>query len=438
MPSTFPLFLRPFLALVVASFALPPFVFAADHTGMEEPPMLETSLSIDAVLREVRTNNPQLRSGRARLDATNERLPQASAWEDPRIGLDVERSNRRLNSYNDAEWSVSQTIPVQGKIAQRKQVAKAEIAGADAALRQVEFELEMRARVSYYRLATAEAQLAVNRRNQTVMRQIVEVTRAKYEAGRLRQADVFMAETELVKMEEARVDLLRAYTEAQTALNNVMNVPPQTPLGHATLPEFVPSTISLESMQAMALAHRPQLRAAESRIASAQARATLAERDRYPDPEFRVEARQYNGSGLYNIHEYDTGVFISLPWTNGAKYRAAIREARKMVEAEQHERKALETETMGMVRDLWQRLQTFQHHVELFRGRLVPLARQTIEATRASYESDRATLPELLAAQHTAQEVEAMLNEHLNDYFEAAAELIPLVGSSMAPAPVTP
>jgi outer membrane protein TolC len=407
------------------------------HSDMERREQTVESISIETILNEVRINNLELRAARARAEAKKERLPQAAAWDDPRFGVDIERSNRRLLSYNDAEWMVSQSIPVNGKVAQRKEAASAEIATANAALHQIELDLEMRARTAYYRLANAEAQLAINTRNQSVMRQIVEVTRAKYESGRLRQADAFLAETELVKMEEARVDLMRAYSEAQTALNTLMNHAPQAALGHASLPDFAPAKATLETMQNMALAHRPQLAAADSRIAAAKARVALAERDRYPDPEFRIEARQFNGSALYNLHEYDTGIFISLPWANGAKYRAAIREAKRIAEAEQHDRKAIETETVGMVRDTWQRVQTSQHHVELFRDRLLPLARQTIDATRSSYEADRATLLELLNAQHTAQDVESMLNDHLTDYFVAQAEFIPLTGESV-PAPVQP
>ena len=218
-----------------------------------------------------------------------------------------------------------------------------------------------------------------------------------------------------------------------------MNHPPQAPLGHATLPEFAPMDVSLESLQGRALTHRPQLAAADARIAAAQARVSLAERDRYPDPEIRVEARQFNGSALYNLHEFDTGVFISVPWANGGKYRAAIREAKKMAESETEDRKALEIETSAMVRDVWQRLETYRHHVELFHDRLLPLARQTVDAMRTSYEADRATLPEVLAAERTARETEGMFYDHLAEYFSARAELIPLTATSAwPPAPAQP
>jgi outer membrane protein TolC len=404
------------------------------HQGMAGPVLTAEPLQIEAVVAEIRGNNPQLRAARSRVEAARERLPQAKAWDDPRVGVDLERTNRRLLSYNDAEWSVSQTLPVTGKIARRKQVASAEITVAEAAVRQIELELEARARASYFKLANAEAQLGVNLRTQALLRQLIEVTRAKYESGRQRQSDVLMAETEFARLQEARVDQLRDYSEAQTALNTLMNRAPQTLLGHAALPEFSPTTVSLESLQARAAMHRPQLAAADSRIAVAQARVALAERERFPEPELRVEARQFNGTALYNMREYDTGVFIALPWVNGGKYRAAIREAKRTAEAEQHERRGLESETAGMVRDAWQRLQTFQHHVELFRDRLLPLARQTIDATRSSYEADRATLPEVLTAERTAQDVESMYYHHLAEYFAARAELVPLVGVFDLPA----
>ena len=325
-----------------------------------------------------------------------------------------------------------------GKPARRKAVVTAEIAVAEAALHQLELDLEMRAQTHYYRLANAQEQLDVNARNIALLRQLIEVTRAKYESGRQRQADVLMVETELARLEEVRVDELRGYTEAQTALNALMNRSPDTPLGRAALPELKSTDLALATLQEHAAAHRPQLAEADSRIAAAQARVALAERERYPDPEVRVEARQFNGDAIYNIREYDTGIFITLPWVNGRKYRAAIREAQRMVDAERHDRAALATETAAMVRDVWQRLQTFRHHVELFRDRLLPLARQSVDALRTSYESDRATLPEVLTAQQTVQEVEAMFYHHLTEYFVARSELIPLVGSSTLALPPSP
>src|SRR5438132_1596002 len=118
---------------------------------MPGPVLDPAPLQIEAVLAEIRANHPQLHAARSRVEAARERLPQAAAWEDPRVGVDIERRNRRLLSYNDAEWSVSQAIPVTGKIIHRKEAAAADVAVADAVIRQLDLEFEARARGNYFK-----------------------------------------------------------------------------------------------------------------------------------------------------------------------------------------------------------------------------------------------------------------------------------------------
>jgi len=59
---------------------------------------------------------------------------------------------------------------------------------------------------------------------------------------------------------------------------------------------------------------------------------------------------------------------------------------------------------------------------------VVPLARQSIESTRISYTNDKATFLELIAAQRTLQEVEAMAQQHATDYAIAVAEFEAMTG----------
>jgi outer membrane protein TolC len=84
-----------------------------------------------------------------------------------------------------------------------------------------------------------------------------------------------------------------------------------------------------------------------------------------------------------------------------------------------------------MVRNQLKRIETLHHHYELFHGKLAPLAWQTVESKRLSYESDKATLLDLLTAQRTAQETESAMEQHLTDYLTARAELEGMLGTSM-------
>jgi outer membrane protein TolC len=386
-------------------------------------------LSLEQVVNEVSSNNSSLKAARANWEAMKQRIPQARAWEDLRGGVDVERrGTTRLDTFTDNEWMVAQELPLSGKNRKRGQVAVAEAAAAFEEYRRRELELTARARAACYRLANAYEQLAVNRKNEELLKQFLGISRAKYEVGKQSQADVLVAETDLGKLLETRYDVERQISEEQSRLNVLMNRPAQAPLGRPAGLAFFPIELSLDHLQAMALAHRPELLAAQRKIEAAQARVDLAKREWIPDPEIRVEARQFNGNGG-GIQEYDTGLFFKIPWLNRKKYKAAIAEAQSMKESAEHELEALRKETLGMVRDQLKKIETFHHHTELFRDRIVPLAQQAVKANQAAYETDKAGFLDLIVAQRTALDAESMYWSHLTDYLVAVAELEPSVGA---------
>jgi outer membrane protein, heavy metal efflux system len=385
-------------------------------------------LTLDSVLRAVLLANPNVKAARANWQAMEARVAQERAWADPRVGVDVERSGTtRAFTFTDNEWMVSQELPLSGKNRKRGQAARAEAEGALAQADRRRLEVIRDTRAAFYNLLNAQAQLDLNARNAALLGQFAQITRIKYEAGTRMQADVFMAETEALKNEEARRDLEQRLVEAQSRLNVLMNQRPDVPLARAIAPEVPELSFEAAKIEMDALRHRPELRVAGYKILAAKARQDLAKRAWIPDPELRVEARQLNGGGA-RIQEYDTGIFFSFPWFNRGKYKAGVEEARKNRESAEYELAALENETRGIVREELKKIETLHHHYTLFRDKLVPLARQTVEATRISYNGDKATFLELITAQRTLQEVEGMSQQHLTDYWIAVAEFEAMTG----------
>src|SRR5438094_10582386 len=122
------------------------------------------------------------------------------------------------------------------------------------------------------------------------------------------------------------------------------------------------------------------------KLDAAEARLNEARRGWVPDPSLKVEASRYNDAGE-PVSEVMAGVSINLPWFNRRKYKAAIEEAKQMKAASEFELESAQKETLGLVRDALQKVETFHHHVELIRDRTVPLARHNITATRSPYQS---------------------------------------------------
>jgi outer membrane protein, heavy metal efflux system len=385
-------------------------------------------LTLSAVIAEVLAKHPALKASRAEAEAKQARARQEGAWADPRVGVDVERSDTtRFFTYTDNEWMVAQELPLSGKNRRRAKAASAEAEAALAETERRRLNLARDAAVAFHNLANAHTQLELNSRNAALLQQFVEISRIKHEAGARMQADVIMAESEMLKNQEVRRDLEQKLAEGQFRLNVLMGRHPSSPLGKAVPSELVPPPFEADALEGYALQHRPELRAASQRIAAARARQDLAKRAWIPDPELRVEARQFNGSGA-RIQEYDTGIFFNFPWFNRGKYRAGIEEAKKSRESAEYDLGALENETRGLVREHLKRIETLHHHYVLFRDKVAPLSRQSIEATRIGYSNDKATFLELITAQRTLQEVEAMTQQHLTDYLIALAEFQAMTG----------
>jgi cobalt-zinc-cadmium efflux system outer membrane protein len=156
----------------------------------------------------------------------------------------------------------------------------------------------------------------------------------------------------------------------------------------------------------------------------------LAKRQWIPDPAISLEAQRYNGASQA-VSEVDAGISFTVPWLNGKKYRAAEREAQSEAEATQQALEGAQTDALGMLRDQLEKIETFHHHIELFRERLTPKTRQIVESNRAGYESGKTSFLDLVMAQRNVREVESMARQHLADYQMALAELEGLVGADL-------
>ncbi|MDB6020688.1 MAG: czcC, partial [Pedosphaera sp.] len=144
------------------------------------------TLSLAVVVSEVLSNNPSLKAARANWEAMKERIPQARAWEDPRAGVDVNIDRFVAvpqNSFTDQKFTVEQTVPIAGKNRLRGDAAGAEAVNALEEFRRRELDAVAKARMTYHRLANAYVQLEVNRKNASLLKQFVEISRAKYETG---------------------------------------------------------------------------------------------------------------------------------------------------------------------------------------------------------------------------------------------------------------
>jgi outer membrane protein, heavy metal efflux system len=397
--------------------------FRTAQAGDNDSTLRQDRLSLDEVTNVVLANNPAIKAAQEKWQAMKARVPQAAAWEDLRAQA-RSRAARYVsippNAFTDQSFVLQQEVPISGKNLSRARAATAEAGAAFEDFRRTELDVLSRARAAFHRLANEYAQLEVNQRNVDLLNQFTEVNRQRYEVGNASQADA-------AKLLEAQSDIFRRISDAQSRLNVLMNRPAQSPLAEPSQIPFQPPHFSLQALQAVALSARPEMQRAQNRVEAERFRVELANRQWFPDPTLDVQAQRYNEAGQA-VSELDVGVSIGLPFLNPRKYSATVTEARRNFESAQHELEATRTETLGLVRDQLKKIETAAHHYELYRDKILPLARQAVQSNRVAYETSSANFLELITAQRVLQDVESAHVNHLADYQVAVAELNAIVG----------
>lgn len=399
-------------------------------TGLLGAPVLSVAdtLSESKVINTVLRDNPAIKAARARWLARRQRVPQERAWDDPLVGTDFQRlGTTRFTTFSDVEYMIVQSVPVSGKNLSRGRVASAEAEAAFEELRRAELDALRRARTAWFALANAYAQLDITHENQELLRQFAEISRVKYEAGLQSQSDVLLAQTDLARLSETEANLNREITIRQAELNVLMDRPASAALARPPAIVFRALELSPQTVEMLSLASRPEVLQAQKLVDAGKARLQLAHRQWFPDPQVQIRAREFKDSGSA-IQDYDTGVFFNVPWVNFRKYSAGVSEARNGVEQAQRDLEGARVEVLGLVRSQQQRIDTAASNYGLFQNKIVPLAKQAVEATRAGYESDKSSFLDLITARRNFFDAQSAALNNLAEHETAIAELRAIIG----------
>jgi outer membrane protein, heavy metal efflux system len=425
---SFPLFLFRLLPVFLAGFAR-----SADRAD----PTDSGSFTLASISNEALRNNPSITAALSRWAAMKARVPQAAAWDDPRVSADFNAArfvSVPPNAFMDQAVTLEQMIPISGKNRVRSRIAGAEALAAFEAVRRQQLDVISKVRASYLRLLNKYALLDLNQKNIASLRQIADVARSRYETGIESATDVLLAETEASKLQETRRDLERMISDEKSQLNILMDRDAFTPLGIPRKETIRRMDLPLIQLRARMLAQRPEVRSAQAQVEAEKEKVQLTGREWIPDPAISVQAQRYNAT-QHITSEFNTGISFSIPWVNYGKYSAGTKEAQSNLAAAQAELDRVQKESLGLLRDQLQKIETTHHHAELFQKELLSQAEKAFAASRSAYESGKGGFSDWITAQRLLRDTQATILNHLTDYQIAIAELEGIVGAEVRPTP---
>ncbi|CAN5743906.1 hypothetical protein BH09VER1_BH09VER1_11040 [soil metagenome] len=394
-------------------------------------------LSLQAAQNEALRNNPSIKAALSRWAAMKTRVAQESAWSDARVSFDTKAArfvDIAPNAFMDQAVSVEQIIPVSGKNLVRARIAAAEALASFEDVRRRQLAVVTEVRTAYARLANGYAQLELNQANLASLQQAAKAIRSGYEAGTRTASESLMADTDASRLEEAQDDITRRIADEKSRLNVLLNRDAFLPLITAAANQTKPADLSLPQLRSLMQGQRPEIRSALAQIEAERQRVQLARREWIPDPAISVQGQRYNDSNQA-LSEIDTGVSFSIPWGNPKKYSAHTQEAKNNLAARQAELDQAQKESLGLLREQLQKIETTHHHLILYQGDILSQAQKNLEVSQAAYETGQSTFSEWITAQRLLREVQASALDQRTEYEISLAELEAIVGAKL---PTTP
>lgn len=419
--------------------ALAALLLTAPPTGAQTTPQSTVdpfqgaaTLDRQRLVEAVLVRNTSVEAARQAYLASLEEVVQVTSLDDPMVGY----SFGPATPFDDVRFGqrvdVRQRLPYPGKLRLAGEVARAEAEAVAQRIDTVVLDLAVAASQLYDELYLADRQLEINREHIRLLEDLHRTATARYAAGRISQHEPLNAEVELSHLAHRDV-ILKSRREVVVArINALLHRPPKTPLPPppASLPTPTRHVLAdlgfdnLEAAQELALELRPQLAAARAEVDARRAAVRLAEMSKYPD--FDV-GTSFSSMWAEPSHRWMVGATVNVP-IRKKRIQAEKAEAEARLAEAENLLLHLEDEIRAEVAQIHELALEAHHVLELYDDRILPAARDHIEAARSSFETGRAPFGDVIRAEKDLRSSELAYQEILTDYSRRLADLARTLG----------
>jgi outer membrane protein TolC len=391
------------------------------------PPVTLTEL-----LEEALERNPELVALRAQGDVVRQRprqerfldapMAEAQIWQWPLTSVNPADTNMYM-------FMVTQDLPGRGKRDLRAAVADKDVALADADVVVRARDIVNQVKQGYASLYIARKAIQVHLDAIELLRQITDVSQAKYMTGRISQQDVLKPTVELSRLHGAIITFDEQARLASARLNILRNQPPETPIGPLIEPHeqaILPATADL---QRLAIERQPELQRARIEIERADAELAVARSEYKPD--FSIQGGYMLMPRMTDAWMARVGIsWPRAPWSRG-RIDARVAEQKAGMQAAEARVRALENAVRLGVQEAYVRARSAQDRAALLRTTIVPQSRQTLDVSRVAYQTDRVEFQALIDNERVLLDEQLEYFRALSDLTQALADLERAVGADL-------
>jgi len=393
----------------------------------------EPRLSPDQLVDEAIQNNPEILAAKKKWEVYKEKIPQASALEDPMFGFGIINLPTSFSFHQEdmtmKEFSISQKFPFYGK---RKLMGEMAGKEAEAVFTDIQGKIHQVIRdvmTAYYELSHIYRTTRVAQRNKEILENFAKIAETRYSVGEGIQQDVLKAHVEVSKMVDDLIMLTQRKRALEAKLNALLNRSPETPVGEPEEVVFRKFPYTIEELQKMALEMNPSLKGMKKMIEAKEKAYALAKRDYYPDFNFRFAYGQRDK--LMGMRQDDmlTGmVEMNIPIFYKSKQDRKVAETKAEILATEAQYRAMKNEILFMIADMGSMTQRVERQIDLYKTGIIPQASLQVNSALSAYRVNKTDFLTLLDSQMTLYKYELQYHLALTEYEKNVASLGAAVG----------
>ena len=255
---------------------------------------------LDQLEDEALAHNSDIQVAAARVLEVRAQLGIAQADQFPTVGANINESRTeytlngatpypstlpRIQSSYQATLNASYELDLWGKIRRATEAARADLLSAESAKETVRLTLTTQLAQQYFALVALDAQEAAIQRLLASRQERIGLNKKQVEVGVLSEYDLHQAEADVATVQSQLASIGLARNKQETALTLLLGRSPRDVMGGGELHRGSPSlpVVSVpDGLPADLLLRRPDLRDAEQRLVSLNARIGVARAQYFP------------------------------------------------------------------------------------------------------------------------------------------------------------
>jgi outer membrane protein TolC len=390
-------------------------------------------INVEQLIEEAIQNNPEILAQKKRWELFKEKIPQASALEDPMFGFGIISLPTNFSFKEEdmtmKEFSLSQKFPFYGKRRLMGEMAQKE---AEAVFNEIQEKVNRvirEVKATYYQLDYNYRSTETTERNKEILENFVKIAETQYAVGMGIQQDVLKAHVEVSKMVDELIMLRQRRRALEAKLIALLNRSPESSIGKPEEVVYKKLPLNTGELQKAAIETNPTLKGMKKMIEAKEKAYDLAKKEYYPDLTARFAYGQRDNGPDMKRRDMLTGeVMINIPIFYKSKQERKVAEVKAEIQNLEAQYQAMKNEILYMVADMASMIERVERQIELYKTGIIPQAGLQVSSATSAYRVNKVDFMTLLDSQMTLYRYGLEYHQALTEYEKNVANLEAVVG----------